>query len=64
MKHTCWQGAWSRGSPCLPRRSPWAKAGAKPQVLVKGKSGVRVELAVTFQGGRQHLPVVTLRRGA
>ena len=37
---------------------------AKPQVLVKGQPGVRLELAVTFQGGRRHLPVVTLRRVA
>jgi len=53
-----------RGSPCLPRRSPWAKAGAKPQVLVKGKPGVRLELAVTFQSGRKHLPTITLRHVA
>ena len=41
---------WPRGSPC-----------AKPQVLVQGKPGVRIELAVTFDGGRRHLPVVALR---
>ncbi|MBE3038143.1 MAG: hypothetical protein IMZ62_04955 [Chloroflexi bacterium] len=44
---------WPRGSPC-----------AKPQVLVKGKPGIRLELAVAFQGGRKHLPVVTLTRVA
>jgi len=44
---------WPRGSPC-----------ARPQVLVKGKPGVRLELAVTFQGGRKHLPVITLARVA
>jgi hypothetical protein len=33
-------------------------------MLVKGKAGVRLELAVTFQGGRKHLPVVALRRAA
>jgi len=44
---------WPRGSPC-----------ARPQVLVKGRPGVRVELDVTFHGGRKHLPVVTLRRVA
>jgi hypothetical protein len=32
---------------------------AKSQVLVKGKSGVRIELAVTFEGKRKHLPTVT-----
>ena len=44
---------WPRGSPC-----------ARPQVLVKGKPGVRLELAVTFEAGRKHLPVVALRRVA
>jgi putative transposase len=44
---------WPRGSPC-----------AKPQALVKGKPGVRLELVVTFEGGHKHLPVVTLRRVA
>jgi len=55
---------WTRGSPCLPRRSPWAKAGAKPRMLVKGQPGVRLELAVTFHGGHKHLPMVTLHRVA
>ena len=44
---------WPRGSPC-----------AKPQVLVKGRPGAHVELAITFQGGRKHLPIVTLKRVA
>jgi transposase InsO family protein len=44
---------WPRGSPC-----------AKPQVLIKGQPGVRLELAVAFQSGRKHLPVVTLTRVA
>jgi len=44
---------WPRGSPC-----------AKPQVLVKGQSGVRLELGIRFEGGRKHLPVVTLNRVA
>jgi putative transposase len=44
---------WPRGSPC-----------ARPQVLIKGKPGVRLELSVTFHGGRKHLPVVTIRRVA
>ena len=42
-----------RGSPC-----------AKPQTLVKGKPGVRLEPAVTFEAGRKHLPIITLRRVA
>jgi hypothetical protein len=33
-------------------------------VLIKGKPGVRLELSVTFHGGRKHLPIVTLRRVA
>jgi putative transposase len=44
---------WPRGSPC-----------AKPVTLVKGKSGVRLACEITFQGKRQHLPVVTLERAA
>jgi transposase InsO family protein len=44
---------WPRGSPC-----------AKPQTLVKGQPGVRLDLAVTFEGGRKHLPIVTIRRVA
>ncbi|MCX5653261.1 MAG: hypothetical protein NTY65_01210 [Planctomycetota bacterium] len=42
---------WPRGSPC-----------AKPQVLIMGQPGARIELTVTFEAGRRHLPVVTLRR--
>jgi hypothetical protein len=38
--------------------------GAKPQTLVKGKPGVRLEPAVTFEAGRKHLPIITLRRVA
>jgi hypothetical protein len=44
---------WPRASPC-----------ARPQTLIKGKPGVRLELAVTFDDGRKHLPVVALRRVA
>jgi transposase InsO family protein len=44
---------WPRGSPC-----------ARPQALIKGRPGVRLELVVTFEGGHRHLPVVTLRRVA
>jgi transposase InsO family protein len=43
-----------------PRRSPCAK----PVTLVKGTPGVRLACAITFQGKRRHLPVVTLRRAA
>jgi len=44
---------WPRGSPC-----------ARPQVLIKGRPGVRIELVVRFEARRKHLPVVTLRRVA
>jgi hypothetical protein len=37
---------------------------AKPQTLVKGQPGVRLELVVTFEVEHKHLPVVTLRRVA
>jgi hypothetical protein len=40
---------WPRGSPC-----------ARPQTLIKGQPGVRLELQVTCHNGRQHLPVVTI----
>jgi hypothetical protein len=33
-------------------------------VLVKGKPGVQLELAITFEGERKHLPVATLGRVA
>jgi hypothetical protein len=35
-----------------------------PQTLIMGQPGARVELNVTFEAGRRHLPVVTLRRVA
>lgn len=54
---------WPRGSPCLPAAVP-SGGRHKPQTLVKGKPGVRRGLVVTFEGGRKHLPVITLRRGA
>jgi putative transposase len=44
---------WPRAAPC-----------ALPQVLVQGKPGVPIELAVSYQHGRKHLPVVTVRRAA
>jgi len=44
---------WPRGSSC-----------AKPRTLVKGKPGVRLELAVTFEAGRKHLPIISLKRVA
>jgi hypothetical protein len=44
---------WPRAAPC-----------ATPQALIKGTPGVRLELGVTFEAGRKHLPVVTLRRVA
>ena len=44
---------WPRGSPC-----------ARPQTLIKGQPGVRLELVVAFEAGQKHLPVVELRRVA
>jgi putative transposase len=44
---------WPRPAPC-----------ALPQVLVKGQPGVRIELALSYQHGRKHLPVATIRRAA
>ena len=45
--------AWPRSSPC-----------ARPQVLVKGQPGARLQLEVTFNAGRPHLPRVTITRAA
>jgi transposase InsO family protein len=44
---------WPRPAPC-----------ALPQVLVKGQSGVRLELDVSYQHGRRHLPLAALHRTA
>ncbi len=44
---------WPRGSPC-----------AAPQTAVRGRSGVRLELEVSYVAGRKHLPVVELNRAA
>jgi hypothetical protein len=44
---------WPRGSPC-----------AKPQTLVKGQPGTKVELHVEFIADSKHLPVVKLKRAA
>jgi len=44
---------WPRPSPC-----------ARPQTLVAGQPGDRFEMQVDRYQGRQHLPVVTLRRAA
>ena len=53
-------------SPRFEPRSLWPRSApcARPQVLVKGQPGVRIELAVSYQRGRPHLPVVTIRRAA
>jgi hypothetical protein len=32
--------------------------------LVRGRPGTRLELDVSFQGGRKHLPIVLLTRAA
>ena len=45
--------AWPRGARC-----------AKPQVLVKGQPGVRLELSVAFLAHHRHLPRVAVIRAA
>jgi hypothetical protein len=47
-------------------RALWPRSArcALPQVLVKGQPGVRIELVVSYQQKRKHLPVVTIRRAA
>jgi transposase InsO family protein len=46
--------------PSLPRASPCAR----PQTLVKGQPGVRLDLTVEFVGNRRYLPRVKLTRAA
>jgi putative transposase len=53
----------------LPRFEPrpnWPRPStcARPQVLVKGQPGTRLELVLDFPGRRRHLPRVTLTRAA
>ena len=47
------RAAWPRASPC-----------SKSQVLVKGRSGVHLDLTAEFIAGRRHLPIVKLKRVA
>ena len=44
---------WPRASPC-----------SKPCTLVKGQPGARLSLEVRFHKGREHLPVLQLKRAA
>jgi putative transposase len=44
---------WPRGSPC-----------AAPRTGIRGRRGVRLDLAVSFVAGRKHLPIVKLQRAA
>ncbi len=44
---------WPRGSPC-----------ARPWALVKGTPGVELELEVSYDAGRRHLPIVQLGAAA
>jgi hypothetical protein len=43
---------------------PSESSSASPQVKVRGKPGVNLQLVVDFHQGRKHLPVVTLRQVA
>ncbi|MGE3805709.1 MAG: integrase core domain-containing protein [Gemmataceae bacterium] len=45
------RAAWPRASPC-----------ARPQTLVKGRPGARLEVSVHFPSHRRHLPRVTVHR--
>jgi len=47
------RAGWLRESPC-----------AKPQTLVKGQPGVRLDMQVAYHEGRKYLPLVTLHRAA
>jgi putative transposase len=47
-------------------RARWPRPSrcARPQALVRGQPGARLELLLERRGGRRHLPVVSLRRVA
>ncbi|MCH7685302.1 MAG: transposase, partial [Planctomycetes bacterium] len=50
---------------CKPRsRWPRKSRCAKPQTLVAGQPGTEFTLKIDFVKGRQHLPIVTLKRAA
>jgi transposase InsO family protein len=53
-------------SPRFEPRTLWPRPArcARPQVLVKAQPGVRLELAVSYQHARWHLPLAALRRAA
>jgi putative transposase len=53
-------------APRFEPRAHWPRRSrcAEPQVLVRGQPRVRLELDVHYRGGRQHLPVIALRRVA
>jgi hypothetical protein len=55
---------WAVNSPVA--RLPLASQlePARQEMLIKGKPGVRLELAITFEAGRKHLPIVMLARVA
>ena len=53
-------------SPRFEPRPGWPRVArcAKPQVLVKGQPGVRLELHIEFLANQRHLPRVSIRRAA
>jgi len=61
-----WGRRWACRQPRWEPRPDWPRSSpcAKPRVLVKGQSGVQLELVVDFYPGRRHLPIVTVRRAA
>ena len=57
---------WAIRAPRFEPRPRWPRRSqcAAPQTLVRGQPGARLYLDVYYHGGRQHLPVVALRRAA
>jgi hypothetical protein len=53
-------------SPRLEPRARWPRGSpsARPQTLVKGQPGVRLELKVMFHKAKRHLPIIALVRAA
>jgi transposase InsO family protein len=46
------------------RRWPRRSRCAAPQTLIAGQPGARIDMTIQFDGGRRHLPVVSLKRAA
>jgi hypothetical protein len=56
-----------RAANTLPRIEPRPKARhstpcARPRMMMRGKAGRKVDLQLSFLGGRRHLPILVTQR--